>query len=91
VRRKGKEKMNVSELTEALSKMPQDAKLLGVFVQRLGEMTPERQQEYKVRIVSEHGNQKFTAQFNYSSYVYEKKDPAAPLKQSPFSSFFNKK
>lgn len=81
--------MKVSELTQQLQKVPQEWELLGVFVQRVGEMTPERQQEYKVRIVAEnplHKGAKTTVQFNYSSYVQEKKEQGTGLKQRPFAS-----
>jgi hypothetical protein len=76
--------MKVSELTDALSKMPQDAKIFGIFVQRQGELSPEREQDYKVRIVSQDSNKtRYTAQFEYSAHIPENSN--APLKQKPFA------
>lgn len=76
--------MKVSDLTAALTKMPQDAKIFGVFVQRQGELSPEREQDYKVRIVSKDGNNvKYTAQFEYRAHIPENSN--APLKQKPFA------
>lgn len=77
--------MKVADLTAALETMPQEANILGVFVQRVGEMDATRLQEYKVRIVAEMNGVKSTIQFEYAAYVQEKRDNNAPLKQSPFS------
>lgn len=79
--------MLVQELTDALKAMPQNANILGVFVQRQGEMSEKRIQAYKVRILSQTlEGVKHTAQFEYSAYVNEKKMSAeTPLTQKPFS------
>jgi hypothetical protein len=80
--------MKVSDLTAALSKMPQDANIFGIFVQRQGELSPEREQEYKVRIVSQDNNKtRYTAQFEYRAYIPENSN--APLKQKPFAGIKN--
>jgi hypothetical protein len=77
--------MLVSDLTKALQAMPQDSKIMGVFVQRQGELDSKRIQNYKVRIVSTtESGMKNSAQFEYSAYIPEKKEEK-PLKQRPFA------
>jgi hypothetical protein len=84
--------LKVSNITDAIKTLPQDAAVVGVFVQRVGVMDANRVQEYKVRIVSELNGAKNTVQFNYKATVNEKKDSpdrGAPLKQNPFAGLKN--
>lgn len=77
--------MLVSELTDALKGMPQNANILGIFVQRQGELSEKRVQAYKVRIVSQTiEGIKYTSQLEYDSFVPEKKEEK-PLTQKPFA------
>lgn len=75
----------VSEITKALSAMPQDASILGVFVTRIGLMSEGRMQEYKVVIASKSPEGiEHAARFNYVTHVPERREEK-PLTQKPFA------